>query len=121
MIAQKIFFTFPTSNRFLFLSSKLLKKSKPKNPWALTQLKKAVTIPEARKLIAADKSNNKLHLYHLTDLCEALLPHFRNQLSFPFDLTDEASDTLFKIFEVEANQKWSNRLALKGITYIYLD
>ena len=99
----------------------MLKKSKPKNPWALTQLKKAVTITEARKLIAADKSGNKLNLYHLTDLCESLIPYFRNQLSFPFDLSDDASAILYKIFQVEANQKWSNRLALKAVTFIFLD
>ena len=89
------------------------------NKWALDQLRKFVTIEEARVQIAKEAGQNGLRLYQITDLAEKLQNTFENQTCFPFDFTDQQSEVFLELMKLQSAQKWSG-LDLKAIVYILL-
>ena len=85
--------------------------------WALDQLRKFVTIEEARVQIATVAKSNGLILYQITDLAEKLNLTFESQSCFPFDFTDEQSEIYLALMKAQGAQRWSG-LDLKAIVYI---
>ena len=85
----------------------------------MDQLRKFVTIEEARVQIATVAKSNGLILYQITDLAEKLHLTFQNQTCFPFDFSDEQSEIYIALCKAQGSQRWSG-LDLKAIVHIIL-
>ena len=85
----------------------------------MDQLRKFVTIEEARVQIATVAKSNGLILYQITDLAEKLNLTFEGQKCFPFDFTDEQAELYLALTKAQSAQRWSG-MDLKAIVHIIL-
>ena len=87
--------------------------------WLKIQLRKSVSIDEARKEIAKNAGQNGLNLYRITDIAESLNESFQKQKCFPFDFSDKQSELFYKLAKLQAAQTWTGT-DLKILTFFVL-